>query len=58
MTTFWLLFVWLLAWLPLGAGLYLWLKWRRRAAERPAQRVEVPSAEEELKRALRRHSRK
>ena len=68
MLTNWLLIVWVMLWLPLGAGLYLWLR-RRQIDRRGARRsghaeklaevsVEVLSAEEELRRTLRHQSRK
>jgi hypothetical protein len=67
MLTNWLLIVWALLWLPVGAGLYLWLRWRqidRRGARRPGHAenlteapVEVLSTEEELRRRLRQQSR-
>ncbi len=57
-----LLIAWFLLWLPFAAGLYLWLQRRRQIGRRPAQRKEVPvevlSAEEELRRAARRQTRK
>ena len=59
MTTNWLLIVWTVLWLPLGAGLYLW---RRQVARRAAGRTKVPvevlSTEEELARTLRKLGRK
>ncbi len=57
-----LLIAWFLLWLPFVAGLYLWLQRRRQAGRPPAQHTEVPvevlSAEEELRRASRRQTRK
>ncbi len=56
-----LLIVWFLLGLPLAAGIYLWLQ-QRRTGRWPARRTETPvevlSAEEEMRRALERQTRK
>jgi len=55
-----LLIVWFLLGLPFAAGICFWLQ-RRRTGRWPGRReapVEVLSAEEELRRALRRQTRK
>ncbi len=51
-----LLIVWFLLGLPFAAGIYLWLQ--RRRTGRTEAPVEVLSAEEELRRASRRQTRK